>query len=185
MKNIFTLDEIWQAYCDHEKPDPKFLQDLIWQIEYDEDPWASMHMAADLARQEAIPAIAKHLDHSSSDVREGAATTLCRLLAYGHPDIDIYAAKLYHAAKYDDDISNRGLIACFTGRIIDLFSPDMRKQFAELLVSYTQLSLDIKFAYHGMLDSMDEEYESGDMPPMYPDFVDAEKVQRFRDKYNI
>ena len=185
MTTMYTVDEIRDAYCDIANPDPKFLRDLIYHIEMDSEPCKAMSVAADFALIEATPYVANHLGHKKRDVRESAAGKLCRLLANDHPDIDMYAAKLYHVAKYDDDVSNRALIAGFTGRIIDLFSPNMRNQFAELLLSYAQLTLDIKFAYQGMLKSMDEKYESGDMPPMYPDFVDVDKVQRFRDKYNI
>ena len=189
MTKKFTIDEIWQAYCDHEKPDSKFLEDLIWHIDHDENSWEAMHMAADLRRSEAIPAIANQLEHENSSVREGAATSLCRLLAYGNinpnPDIDKYATKIYHAAKYDDDIGNRYLIASFIECIVDLVGPEMRTQICELYHDYTRINNRVKFVYDAMLYCIGEDYNAGEMVPPYPDFVDVEKVQRFRDKYNI
>lgn len=181
----YSLDEIWQAYCNHEEPDAKFLEDLIWHIENDKKPGEAMSVATDLARQEAIPAITKQLNNPNYFVRERAAGYLCRLLAYGHPEIDTYAAKLYRAAKYDDYISNRTLIASFMESILDVVGSEMRIQIAELILEYAQLSLGVKFAYDAMLHCIGEKYDATEIPPIYPDFVDEEKVQKFRIKYNV
>ena len=185
MIEIYTVSEIRDAYCELEKPDPKFLRDIIYHIEKDEVPCRAMSVAADFALMEAIPNIAKHLHHKNRDIRESAAGKLCRLLARGHPSIDMYAAKIYHVAKYDEDISNRALILSFTGYIIDLCSPELQEKFAELIHSYMRPLLGAQLAYEAMINAMGEHTASMDIPPMYPDFVDLEKVQKFRIKYNI
>jgi hypothetical protein len=185
MKDIYTLDEIWKAFCDRMNPDHKYTEDLIWHIENDECSWDAMHMAADLRCKESMPAIAKNLGKSDKGIREGAAGTLCRLLADGHPDIDAYANELYHVAKYDDDISNRALVANFMESIIEVVGDCMKIKIASLLLEYAQLLLSIKFVYIAMLRCLGESNHSLDAPRMYPDFVDEAKVQEFRKKYNV
>lgn len=185
MTNIYTLDEIWQAFCDQAQPDHKYVEDLIWHIENDKSPGKAISFAADLRCKYTISAVAKHLDHTDEYVREMTASYLCRLLANGHPDIDAYAAKLYHTAKYDDYIGNRALIANFMNCIIDVVSREMQIKIAELIHAYTRSGQNTMCAYHGILASLGEKYDASILASPYPDFVDEAKVQEFRKKYNI
>ena len=179
MAGIYTVSEIRDAYCDLENPDPKFLDDLIWHIENDEKPCRAISVAADFALLEAAPYIVRHLNHSDSYERQFAASHLSRLR------LPEYAGHIYEMAKADQNRGSRDMAIFSLRLLIDLVDRDMQEKIAELMLESIMLHTTIKTAYDSILHVINEKYEVGKLLPMYPDFVDLEKVQKFRIKYNI